>query len=172
MIGSPTAPTSPENPGFRIERSRSPKRNSKDSGLSGTTCALTALTDSTKWNASTFSFKSFAELSKEAELEIDELLPEMSAFKLDAVCEEELEAFDGFEVRSPSPLDPELVFDIERVYISVSGFPKGSRQDCQIEDLTGKVIKLFEHPSAMGGCSDIWKGRLRPEGGGQIFVSQ
>ena len=158
MIGSPTAPTSPENPGFRIERSRSPKRNSKDSGLSGTTCALTALTDSTKWNASTFSFKSFAELSKEAELEIDELLPEMSAFKLDAVCEEELEAFDGFEVRSPSPLDPELVFDIERV--------------CQIEDLSGMFIKLFEHPSAMGGCSDIWKGRLRPEGGGQIFVSQ
>lgn len=156
-----------------LQRARSPKRDSNDSTVIGSAFAFSAFTGTTKRD-STFYYDSGAKFLKE---EVDDYLKDFSDFdhKDDCANIKDEETFPPVRdtVRAPSPLDPELVFGIERVYIAVSGYPvtKTKSEECEVEDLTGKVVKLFEHPSAIGGCSDVWKGRLRPEGGGQDFVS-
>ncbi|KAL5490400.1 hypothetical protein ACEPAI_5233 [Sanghuangporus weigelae] len=137
------APHSPPSP----QHEKCPRR---DSALSGPTLYTTSVRTRrfSSWSASTA-------------YDLDEEdWPELSEFKIDE--EEKLGVIEEMDEDQPerpsSPIDPELVFELGRVHLSVSAYPIPRELDLGIADLTGQISKLGDHAIAMGGFSDVWRG--------------
>ena len=135
-------PAGPSSASLESLRRGNPAR--RDSSLTGTTLRT----------------ERFSSWSVPTAVNIDEDdWPEFSDFKMvDDELEDIEEAEENAVERSSSPVDPDLVFELGRAHLAVSGYPEPRKVEYDIADLTGQIGKIDDHAAAIGGCSDIWRG--------------